>query len=144
MLHPHKSPPKIATIDWNAITFTMLGIVFTLLMAFMIATPMHHCCGPHLPRVAHPVRLRDLDRGDVLLVSVAHDGMIFLGSDQMNQTDLVQNLRLRLDQGAERKLYIQADDRARYKSMSVVLDAAGSAGIDQVAFLADQLKNIKY
>ena len=131
MLQPHKSPPKLVTIDWNAISFILLGVVFTLLMAFMIAAPMHQGYGPHLPRVAHPVRLRDLDRGDVLLVSVARDGMIFLGSDQVNETDIVQNLRLRLDQGAERKLYVAADDRARYKSVSVVLDAASSAGIDQ-------------
>src|SRR5215467_9495954 len=121
MLQPHKSPPKIATIDWNAITFILLGIVFTLLMAFMMAAPMPHGYGVRVPRVAHPVRLRDLDRGDVLRVSVARDGMIFLGSDQVNETDIVQNLRLRLDQGAERKLYVAADDRARYKSVSVVL-----------------------
>ena len=143
MLQPRKSPPKIATIDWNAITFILFGIVFTLLMAFMMAAPMPHGCGSHLPRVAHPVRLRDLDRGDVLLASVARDGIIFLGSDQMNETDMVQNLRLRLDQGAERKLYIQVDDRAPYKSVSVVLVAASSAGIYQIAFLADQLRSIK-
>ena len=86
--------------------------------------------------------MRDLDRDDVLLVSIARDGMIYLGSDQMNETGMVENLRLRLDHGAERKLYVQADGRARYLSVSKVLDAASSAGIYQIAFLVDQRKDI--
>jgi biopolymer transport protein ExbD len=142
MLQPHKSQQRIITIDSNAITFTILGIAFTLLVIVLVAIPTHHGHGPTIPKVTHPVAMRDLDRNDVLLVSIARDGMIYLGSDPVSETAIVENLRLRLAHGAERKLYVQADGRARYISVSKVLDAARFAGIYQIAFLVEQRKDI--
>jgi biopolymer transport protein TolR len=79
-------------------------------------------------------------REDVMLVSVTRDGQIYFGSDRIvGSAELSAKIQDRLkDHGVERKVYINADMRARWGSMKLVLDAVRSSGIIRVAFLANQ------
>jgi biopolymer transport protein TolR len=78
-------------------------------------------------------------REDVMLVSVTRDGQIYFGSDQIDSADLSGKIKNRLkDRGVERKVYINADLRARWGGVKQVLDVVRSAGILRVAFLVNQ------
>jgi biopolymer transport protein ExbD len=142
MLQPRKSSHKIATFDSNAITFTILGIVFVLLIISLVMPPPHHGHGPHLPTVNHPVAMRRADRDDALRLAVTRDGLLYLGSDRTDEIRMIQDFKIRLSRGAEAKLYIEADARARYSSVCKVLDAAAASGIYQIGFLVEQRKDI--
>lgn len=123
----------------------MVGIFLTLLMIGAFMTPPFDCgAGPYIPRVAHPVTMYRAERAGAVRIAITRDGQFYLGGDRTDKTHIVNDLKARLSQGAEAKIYIEADARARYKSVSEVLDAARSAGIYQVAFLVEQLKNVKY
>ena len=119
----------------------MLGIVLTSLMIGVVLTPsFHDGRGADVPKVIHPVAMYRADRSDALRITVTKDGRLYLGSETTNEIRIVQDLKARLGLGAEPKLYIEADARARYRTVSEVLDAASSAGIYQVAFLTEHLK----
>ncbi len=141
MIHNRTSVQTFKRIDTTAITFVMLMITLTLLMINMVVPTPHHHYGPSLPKVAHPTAMRSADREDALMVLVARDGLIYLGNDRTDKTLMVHDLKIRLSQGAEPKLYIQADALARYSYVSTVLDAASSAGIYQIAFMVDERKD---
>jgi biopolymer transport protein ExbD len=142
MLQSRRSKQAMAKFDSTAITFALLGIVLTLLIVSLVTGPPFHCGGPDLARVAHPIAMRSADRSNALRIAIARDGRFYFGNDQTDETHIVQDLKIRLSRGVERKLYIEADSRVRYRAVSIVLDAAQSAGISQIAFLVEQRKNI--
>src|SRR6266700_7970297 len=128
MLQPHKSAQKIATFDSNAFTLAMLGVVLVLLTISLVVAPTHQGRGPDLPRVNHPVAMHRADRADALIVMVSRDGQFYLGGSPMDKTRAIHDLKVRLSLGAEPKIYIAADARARYSTVSKVLDVAAAAG----------------
>jgi biopolymer transport protein ExbD len=92
-----------------------------------------------LPNASHAVSMPGALREDVMLVSVTRDGQIYFGSDQIDSADLSGKIKNRLkDRGVERKVYINADLRARWGGVKQVLDVVRSAGILRVAFLVNQ------
>ena len=78
------------------------------------------------------------DRENAIVVGIMRDGKFFLGNEQATPQQLSEKIRERLSHYAERKVYIKADARARYGAVRIVLRAAGSAGVEKIAFLADQ------
>ncbi len=72
-------------------------------------------------------------------VTILRDGQVYFGSNRVNVTNLAVKIHDRLkDREVERKVYIVADERARWGTVKQVLDAVRSAGIIRVAFLAGQ------
>jgi biopolymer transport protein TolR len=145
MLHKLRKAPKLFS-DFNTLQFArvMAMVVFVLLLVFMTETSPHHCgVSVDLPKVSRPVSMPGADRGDAMLVAVTRDGHVYFGRDQIVPTDLAERIRGRLkDRGAERKVYIKTDMRARWGGVKIVLDGVRSAGILRVAFLADQRRPI--
>lgn len=93
-----------------------------------------------LAKVSHSIDLRAAVREDALVVAVERDGRVWFGSDRINPEHLPNAIRERLQHGAERKVYIRADARAKYSSVVTVLDNVRSAGIEDVAFVLEQWK----
>jgi biopolymer transport protein TolR len=57
---------------------------------------------------------------------------------------LLEDLPIRIhegvNRGAEKKIYIKADARAKYGDVKEVLDGVRSAGVEKIAILVDQRK----
>jgi biopolymer transport protein ExbD/biopolymer transport protein TolR len=91
------------------------------------------------PKADHPVSMRGANREDAMIVAVQRNGDVWLGYEKVvNIDELTLRIRDRLRRGAERKVYINADRRAKYGQIRQVLRAISSAGIENVAFLVYQ------
>ena len=66
------------------------------------------------------------------------DGKVFFRIDQVDPDQLSAKIRHALQTGSEKKVYIRADARAKYGTVKETLDGIRDAGIENVAFLADQ------
>jgi biopolymer transport protein ExbD len=78
-------------------------------------------------------------REDAKFVTVMRDGSVYFGVDKIATYDLASRILDRLkDRSVERRVYIRADGRARYRTVKEVLDGVRSAGIERVAFPVDQ------
>jgi biopolymer transport protein ExbD len=110
-----------------------------LLFAFMMltATP-HYGVSADLPKVAHPIALRGANREGALIVSILRDGTIYFGKDKTRPAGLPAQIREGAEHGAEKKVYIRADARLRYRTVLEVLDAIRSSGVEKIAFQAYQ------
>ncbi len=70
-----------------------------------------------------------------MIVTVARDSKVFFRNEPINPAQLPVKFRECIEQGSERRVYIRADSRARYKWVAEVLDGVRDAGIERVGFL---------
>ena len=141
MLRPHTKPPSlISSINVTGFLSIIIVLFFTVLFADPGPLYMypHHGVGIDLPKVSHPSPLRAANREDAMTVAIMRDGKVFFRRDLLRVDQLPGKIRDGLREGAEKKVYIRADARAKYGSVKEALDGMRDAGIENVAFLADQ------
>jgi biopolymer transport protein ExbD len=68
---------------------------------------------------------------------VTESGKLYFGIDPVTAESLVGKLK---DRASRRTVYVKADARAPYASVVKVLDAAHTAGVDDVTLLTTQPK----
>jgi len=125
----------------NAFATVTVVVVTIALAIFMTVTEPHHGSSVDLPKVNYPISMQRADREDSLLVVVTKNGDVFFGTEKLTSDQLPGKIREGLRQGAERKVYIKADGRAKYGKVAEVLDGVRAARITNIAFLVDQRKS---
>ncbi len=146
MLQTWRKPAKLFG-DVNTLQFAsvMSMVVFVLLIVFMTLPTPHHGISPDPPRVDHPASMPYAAREDAMIVSVTRDGKIYFGTEHVDPADLSQKITDCLkDHSVERKVYINADTRARWGGVKQVLDGVRAAGLMRVAFLVDQRRSAAF
>lgn len=143
MLQSWRKPAKLFS-DFNTPQFACvmsLVVFIVLLVCLTWPTPYHHG-SVDLARVGHPVSMPGAEREDAMIVHVTRDGKVYFGSEQVSATSLPQKIAARLKEpGVERKVYIKADMRARWRDVKPVLDGVRAAGLMRVAFLVDERRS---
>jgi biopolymer transport protein TolR len=129
----------ICRIDVSAFAAVMFALV-AMFLAPAAVVDVHTHMPVDFAKVGHPVAMRSADRDDAIDVAITRDGQVWLGRDHVLLESLPQTIRERVSQGAERKVYIRADARARYGTVTRVLEGVRSAGIENIAFLVDERK----
>ena len=66
-----------------------------------------------LAKVSSPTEMRGADREDALVVAITRDGQVWFATDRITAENLPAAIRERVLRGAERRVYIKADMRAR-------------------------------
>lgn len=72
------------------------------------------------------------------MVAITRDGQVWFDRDRISLEDLPATIRERVKQGAEPKVYIRADMRAKYGTVVRVLDSVRAAGIERIAFILSE------
>ena len=120
--------------------WAFLSIEIVLLIIFMTYVPpnSHHRASIDLAVVDHARPMPGAIREDALLVTVTRDGNVFLGTHQMHPTDLPPVIRNSVLAGAERKVYLKVDARAKYSDAVLVIDQVREAGIQNIGIITEQ------
>jgi len=116
------------------------GIMCALLVLFMTPTAPFHSRrwgSVDLPRINHSTPLLGARREDAMFVGVARDGQVYFGAFRITQDELPARIRDGLRDGAEDRIYLAADARAKYSSVAVVLRRIREAGVERVSFLTN-------
>jgi biopolymer transport protein ExbD len=103
----------------------------------MMYAPSHHGLVFDRYISRHGTSMPAAIRDDAMRVMLGRDGTIYFGNAKVRNEDLAEQIRQRLASGAQRKVFLVVDQRARFKDLSVVLDEVRHAGIWDIAFLAD-------
>jgi biopolymer transport protein ExbD len=116
-----------------------LGFTLVLLCAFMTSQPM----------ITHP-RAIDLFastdarpepaaiKWDSIHISVYRDGDVYFGNRRVDANELPNRIRDAILNGAEKKIYLAVDARARYSDVEAVLAQIQLAGLEKVCFLVEK------
>jgi biopolymer transport protein ExbD len=126
-----------SSVNSSAFLQSALGCALVLLLVAMMSDPPHHgtlvdrYLSPHATPM--PAALRD----DAVEVVVGRDGAIYFGGTRVASEDLAEEIRQRLQSGAQHKVFLTVDQRARFGDLAIVLDEVRHAGVRDIAFLAE-------
>jgi biopolymer transport protein ExbD len=125
-----------AKVNSNINVTPMVDVMLVLLIIFMVITPMLQKSRPvDLVKTNNPIQMQDADREDAIIVAVQRDGKIFFDTTQVGPDDLTQRIKDRIANRVDKKVYVKADARAKYKAVVEVVDNVRSAGVSELGLL---------
>jgi biopolymer transport protein TolR len=129
--------PLICTIDVNGFAAVMLALL-AMFMAPVMAVDFLPRPSVDLPKATNAHTMRDADREDAVVIGIARDGKPYLNNDPVELEQLARLIRDLMSAGAERKVFLKIDRRARYGVVVNVLAEVRAAGVENIAFLAEK------
>ncbi|MDE2962356.1 MAG: biopolymer transporter ExbD [Acidobacteriota bacterium] len=122
----------------------MVDIMLVLLIIFMVITPMlQKGVSVDMAKATNPREMREADQDDAVVVAVARDGKIYLGSDQLLVDRLGERIQDLLAAKVDKTVYVKSDRRAKYGGVVDVVDTVRSAGVDTLGLLTDKVDKKK-
>ena len=119
----------------------MVDVMLVLLIIFMVITPMlQKGVNVELAKTNNPIAMEDADKEDAVLIAIERDGKVYFDTEQISPDQLTAKVSDKLQNRADKKVFIKADARARYKMVVDVVDNVRGAGVDQVGLLTEQTK----
>jgi biopolymer transport protein ExbD len=113
-----------------------LSVSLALFIVFLDAGSRPHHGSVELPRSYYSLAEPRSQREDALVANITYDGHVLLNGRKFTDPyTLREELQNGLHAGAERKVYLRVDARARYSTVKEVLDQIHLAGIEKVCFL---------
>jgi len=115
-----------------------LGLSFVLLCAFMTSEPMiTHSRMMDLFIGSHSHSVPAARRWDSIHIGITPDGSIYFGNSKVAIDELPNRIHDATLNGAEKKVYLAVDVRARYGEVKTVLAQIQLTGLEKVCFLTN-------
>jgi len=136
-----KAPPIVSDINVTP----MVDVMLVVLIIFMVITPMlSKGANVDMVKARNTKKLVDADREDAILVAITRDGKIFIspGNMQITLDKLADKVKdLQTVRTSDKTVYIKADARARFESVTDVVDTLRTAGVDELGLLTEQIQD---
>ena len=115
----------------------MLALLFLLMPN---RTDYHdlHGISVDLTETHYAIPMPGAVREDAIRISITRDGKVYFRNHQVALDDLPDEIREGLRNGAERKIYLAVDARARYGDIPHILNEIRHSGVEKVSFLTWQ------
>jgi biopolymer transport protein TolR len=136
---PDKRNPPYCRLHPSGLAHAALGLVLPMFLVTMMIPGIspHHWSPVDLARVAHSARMQNALRDDAVKIYLTKDGSIYFRNQKVQPEGLSQQIRDSFEGGAERRVYLAADARARYGDVEAILDEVRASGIRNLALLAE-------
>jgi biopolymer transport protein ExbD/biopolymer transport protein TolR len=109
----------------------------------MVITPMlQNKVNVVLAETDNPTAMPDADKEDAVVVAVTRDSRIYLGQNQVSEADLGAKVRDALENKTSKEIFIRADARAQYGTVTSAIDDIRTAGVDEVGLLTEQRQTL--
>jgi biopolymer transport protein ExbD/biopolymer transport protein TolR len=137
-----KAPPVVSDINVTP----MVDVMLVLLIIFMVITPMlSKGQQVNLVKTHNPVKMPDADKEDAIMISITRDGRSFLmpGNTIVQPSDLGSKVKDLQANRNDKTVYIRADSRARFSSVTDVIDNLRTAGVDSLGLITEEIQEKK-
>jgi biopolymer transport protein ExbD/biopolymer transport protein TolR len=134
-----KAPPVVSEINVTP----MVDVMLVLLIIFMVITPMlTKGQNVNLVKTHNPIKMPDADKEDAIMVAITRDGRAFLmpGNSLVNPSDLGSKVKDLQANRSDKTVYIKADARARFASVTDVIDNLRTAGVDSLGLITEEIQ----
>ncbi len=88
-------------------------------------------------RASHSTSQVAARKEDAIRIFITRDGSVYFRHSKVRLNDLPNMIRDATLNGAEKKIYLSADARARYRDVAQVLPQIQLTGLEKVCFLTD-------
>jgi biopolymer transport protein ExbD len=135
-----KAPPVVSDINVTP----MVDVMLVLLIIFMVITPMlSKGVAVNMVKTHNDIKMQEADREDAIIIAVTRDGKVFLspGNTMMQIDQLPQKVKDLQQNRSDKTVYLRADARARFASVTEVIDALRTDGVDQLGLLTEAIQD---
>ena len=114
-----------------------VAVLLVLLIVFMVGgPPIHGDVAVDLPSAFQAKAQPKARAEDAMKVYVIRDGRVYFRNHMAQPESLPFFIRNAVQEGAERKIYLAVDSRARYSDAAAVVEQIRNAGIEEICILA--------
>jgi biopolymer transport protein ExbD/biopolymer transport protein TolR len=138
--HKPKAPPVVSDINVTP----MVDVMLVLLIIFMVITPMLSKSIPvDLVKTHNPVKMKEADKEDAVVVAVTRDSRIFLspGNNQISLDNLASKVADLQTNRSDKTVYIKADARAKYETVENVVDTLRTDKVENLGLLTEEIQD---
>jgi biopolymer transport protein ExbD len=123
----------------NIAEMPFLSVAIVLLVVFMVTTPSPHSMNNIDLSVSSQGQSQlGAKKWDAIRVSVTRDGSYYFRNERIHADVLPNRVHDALLNGAERKVYLAVDSRARYMDMAALLPMIRLGGVNQIALISER------
>jgi biopolymer transport protein ExbD/biopolymer transport protein TolR len=124
----------------------MVDVMLVLLIIFMVITPMlTKGQNVTLVKTHNDIKMAEADKEDAVLIAVTRDGRVYLspGNSLVSADSLGPKVKDLQQNRSDKTVYIKADARARFASVTDVIDNLRTAGVDQLGLITEDIQSKK-
>ena len=114
------------------------GILLFLWLVVLNHRPTHRQIPTDIPSSVSATEQTGAMREYAIEIFVTRDGAVYFRHDPISLSDLASAVQEAVRGGAEKKIYISADKRAKNGDVERVVDELRRAGITEIAFLTNK------
>ena len=136
----HQSPPPVADINVTP----MVDVMLVLLIIFMVITPMlTKGQNVNMVKTHNDIKMQEADKEDAVLIAVTRDGRAFLspGNALIQPGDIGSKVKDLQANRSDKTVYVRADARARFSSVTDVIDNLRTAQVDSVGLITETIQD---
>ncbi len=137
-----KAPPVVSDINVTP----MVDVMLVVLIIFMVITPMlSKGVAVNMVKTHNDIKMQEADKEDAILIAITRDGKVFLspGNLLIQPNDLAGKVKDLQTNRSDKTVYIRADARARFSSVTDVIDNLRTAGVDTLGLITEEVKSKK-
>ena len=137
-----KIAPAVVS-DYNVTP--MVDVMLVLLIIFMVITPMlSKGQTVNMVKTRNDIKMQEADKEDAVLIAVTRDGRAFLspGNSLVQPSDLGGKVKDLQTNRSDKTVYVKADARARFSSVTDVIDNLRTAGVDQLGLITETIQDM--
>jgi biopolymer transport protein ExbD/biopolymer transport protein TolR len=96
-----------------------------------------------LVKTHNPIKMQEADREDAILIAITRDGRAFLspGNLLIQPDQLAGKVKDLQQERQDKTVYIKADARARFASVTDIIDTLRTAGVDQLGLITEEVQD---
>ena len=137
-----KAPDVVSDINVTP----MVDVMLVLLIIFMVITPMlSKGQAVNMVKTHNDIKMQEADKEDAVLIAVTRDGKVFLspGNLMVQPSDLGAKVKDLQTNRSDKTVYIKADARSRFSSVTDVIDNLRTAQVDSVGLITESVQDKK-
>jgi biopolymer transport protein TolR len=112
-----------------------VDVMLVLLIVFMITAPM--LAAGMLVDLPKAKSARPLDPREPVIITIAKDGKLFVGRDEVSRAALTTAVRAKLGDDQNRQIYVRGDRDVIYGEIIAVMDQLALNGLVKMALVAN-------
>ena len=117
----------------------LVDVMLVLLIIMMVIAPMLQQGVPvELPLAANSTDKPDTS--DQTVVNIDRQGALYVNALPVSETEVVDRVKLALEDKKEKLVYLKADKEAQYGQIMKMMDALRAAQIENVALITERPK----
>jgi len=112
-----------------------VDVMLVLLIVFMITAPM--LAAGMLVDLPKAKSARPLDPREPVIITIAKDGKLYVGRDEVSRPALTTAVRAKLGDDQNRQIYVRGDRDVIYGEIIAVMDQLALNGLVKMALVAN-------